>query len=121
MGINALIDFEFFMESIDIDFFLVAMPYTLLDQKLSHTAMKVCIERGVKIVLGAPFASGLLTNPDNPEVRYNYGPVHRKVRASAVEFQRCCKDFHVPLMAAALQFPLFHPAVYSVLRGARTA
>ena len=71
MGINALIDFEFFMESIDIDFFLVAMPYTLLDQKSLHTAMKVCIERGVKIVLGAPFASGLLTNLDNPKVRCN--------------------------------------------------
>ena len=121
MGINALIDFEFFAESIDIDFFLVAMPYTLLDQKSLHTAMKVCIERGVKIVLGAPFASGLLTNPDNPKVRYNYGPVPRKVRARAVELQKCCKDFHVPLMAAALQFPLFHPAVCSVVAGAQTA
>ena len=121
MGINALIDFEFFAENIDIDFFLVAMPYTLLDQKSLYTAMKVCIERGVKIVLGAPFASGLLTNPDNPEVRYNYGPVPRKVRARAVELQKCCKDFHVPLMAAALQFPLFHPAVCSIVPGARTA
>ena len=121
MGINAPIDFEFFAESIDIDFFLVAMPYTLLDQKSLHSAMKVCIERGVKIVLGAPFASGLLTNPDNPEVCYNYGPVPRKVSARAVEIQKCCKDFRVPLMAAALQFPLFHPAVCFVVTDARTA
>ena len=63
------LDFEFFAESIAIDFFLVAMHYTLLGQKSLHTAMKVCIERRVKIVLGAPFASGLLTKPDNPEVR----------------------------------------------------
>ena len=121
MGINALIDFEFFAASINLDFFLVAMPYTLLDQKSLRTAMKVCVERGIKIVLGAPFSSGLLTNPDNHEVRYNYGPVPKKVRARAIELQKCCKDFHVPLAAAALQFPLFHPAVCSILPGARTA
>ena len=78
MGINALIDFEFFAGSIDLDFFLVAMPYTLLDQKSLTTAMKVCVKRGIKIVLGAPFASGLLTNPNNLQVRYNYGPVPKK-------------------------------------------
>ena len=64
MGINALIDFEFFASSIDLYFFLVAMPYKLLDQKSLNTAMKICIERKIKIVLGALFASGLLTNPN---------------------------------------------------------
>lgn len=121
MGINALIDFEFFASSIDLDFFLVAMPYTLLDQTSLNTAMQICIERGIKIVLGAPFASGLLTNPNNPEVRYNYGPVPEKVRAHAIKIQDCCKDFNIPLMAAALQFPLFHPAVCSIVPGSRTA
>ena len=121
MGINALIDFEYFAGSIDLDFLLVAMPHTLLDQKSLTTAMKVCVERGIKIVLGASFASSLLTNPNNLQVRYNYGPVPKKVRSRALELQKCCKDFNVPLMAAALQVPPFHPAVCSILPGARTA
>ena len=121
MGINTLIDFKFFAGSIDLDFFLVAMHYTLLDQKSLTTAMEVCVERGIKIVLGAPFASVLLTNPNNLQVRYNYGPVSKKVRSRALELQKCCKDFNVPLMAAALQFPLFHPAICSILQGSRTA
>lgn len=121
MGINALVDFEFFANRIDLDFFLVAMPYTLLDQNSLNTAMKRCIERGIKIVVGSPFASGLLTNPTNPDARYNYGPVPDEVRERAIELQVCCKHFNVPLMAAALQFPLFHPAVCSIIPGARTA
>jgi D-threo-aldose 1-dehydrogenase len=121
MGINALVDFEFFAERVDLDFFLVAMPYTLLDQKSLNTAMKKCIERGIRIVLGSPFASGLLTNPKNPIARYNYGPVPDDIRARAIGLQECCEEFNVPLMAAALQFPLFHPAVCSIIPGARTA
>ena len=121
MGINSLVDFDFFAGHIDLDFFLVAMPYTLLDQNSLDTAMKKCIERGIKVVLGSPFASGLLTNPKNPNVRYNYGSVPANIRARAIKLQECCAEFNVPLMAAALQFPLFHPAVCSVIPGARTA
>ena len=121
MGINSLVDFDFFAGHIDLDFFLVAMPYTLLDQNSLYTAMKKCIERGIRVVLGSPFASGLLTNPKNPNVRYNYGPVPANIRARAIKLQECCAEFNVPLMAAALQFPLFHPAVCSVIPGARTA
>ena len=121
MGINALVDFEFFADRVELDFFLVAMPYTLLDQDSLNTAMKRCVERGIKIVVGSPFASGLLTNPTNPDVRYNYGPVPDDIRARAIGLQDCCAEFNVPLMAAALQFPLLHPAVYSIIPGARTA
>lgn len=121
MGINALVDFEFFADRIDLDFFLVAMPYTLLDQISLNTAMKTCADRGIKIVVGSPFASGLLTNPASPDVRYNYGPVPDDIRARAIGLEDCCEAFNVPLMAAALQFPLLHPAVVSIIPGARTA
>lgn len=121
MGINALVDFEFFADRIDLDFFLVAMPYTLLDQISLNTAMQRCVERGIKIVVGSPFASGLLTDPTNPDARYNYGPVPDDIRARAIGLKDCCQDFEVPLMAAALQFPLLHPAVVSIIPGARTA
>ena len=121
IGINALVDFEFFAERIDLDFFLVAMPYTLLEQAALNTAMQTCLDRGKKIVIGSPFASGLLTNPSNPDVRYNYGSVPDDMRSRAIGLQECCNDFDVPLMAAALQFPLLHPAVCSIIPGARTA
>ena len=121
MGINALVDFEFFADRIDLDFFLVAMPYTLIDQYSLNTAMQKCRDRGIKVVVGSPFASGLLTNPENTNARYNYSCVPDSVRARAIDLKKCCDEFNVPLMAAALQFPLFHPAVCSIIPGARTA
>lgn len=83
--------------------------------------MNKCVERGIKIVVGSPFASGLLTNPRNPDVRYNCGPVLDDVRARAIGLLECCEEFDVPLMAAALRFPLLHPAVCSIIPGVRTA
>ena len=118
MGINSTEDFEYFSTFLDVDFFLVAMPYTLLDQHGLDSAMKTCVERRIKVVIGAPFASGLLTNPSNPDVLYNYGPVPHEVRTRAMALEECCKEFDVPLMAAALQFPMFHPAVCSIIPGA---
>lgn len=118
MGINALVDFEYFANRLPVGFFLVAMPYTLLDQDALHSAMKVCLARNIKIVIGAPFASGLLTDPTNPDILYNYGPVPADKRQRAIDLGRLCAEFDVPLMAAALQFPLFHEAVCSIIPGA---
>jgi D-threo-aldose 1-dehydrogenase len=120
MGINALEDFERVAGWIEVDFFLVAMPYTLLDQAALYGAMKRCEERGVKVVIGAPFASGLLTDPSAPGLMYGYGPVPEEVRARALAIEEVCRAHDVPVMAAALQFPLMHPAVVSVIPGAVT-
>ncbi len=118
MGINALSDFTEFAPWIDVDFFLVAMPYTLLDQGALGGPMQACVDRGIKVIIGAPFASGLLTNPGNPNLTYGYGPVPDAIRARALAIEAVCTGHGVPLMAAALQFPLLHPAVVSVIPGA---
>jgi D-threo-aldose 1-dehydrogenase len=118
MGINTLAAFEVFAPVARVDFFLVAMPYTLIDQVALRGPMATCLARGIRVVIGAPFASGLLTDPDNPAVQYNYGPVPDAVRAKARAIRDVCEGFGVPLMAAALQFPLLHPAVVSVIPGA---
>lgn len=118
MGINTLAAFEVFAPTARVDFFLVAMPYTLIDQVALAGPMAECLRRGIRIVIGAPFASGLLTDPDSPTVQYNYGPVPDAVRARARAIRDVCADHGVPLMAAALQFPLRHPAVVSVIPGA---
>ena len=120
MGINALEDFERVADWIEVDFFLVAMPYTLLDQPSLHGPMARCLERGIRVIVGAPFASGLLTDPSSPDLMYNYRPVPDEVRARALAIEAVCREHEVPLMAAALQFPLLHPAVVSVIPGAVT-
>jgi D-threo-aldose 1-dehydrogenase len=121
MGMNTLADFTAVAPWIDVDFFLVAMPYTLADQAALHGPMAVCTKRGIKVIIGAPFASGLLATPSAPGVMYNYAPASAEMRAKALAIQTICARHAVPLMAAALQFPLLHPAVISVIPGAVSA
>lgn len=118
MGINALPDFARVADWIDVDFFLVAMPYTLLDQAALHGPMARSMDRGIRVIVGSPFASGLLTDPSDPNLMYGYQSVPDEVRVRALAIEATCRDHGVPLIAAALQFPLLHPAVVSVIPGA---
>jgi D-threo-aldose 1-dehydrogenase len=121
MGMNTLSDFTEIAPWIEVDFFLVAMPYTLADQAALHGPMADCARRGIKVVIGAPFASGLLANPSAPGVMYAYAPASAEMVAKARAIEAVCARHGVPLAAAALQFPLLHPAVVSVIPGAVSA
>lgn len=121
MGMNTLEDFTAIAPWIEVDFFLVAMPYTLADQAALRGPMADCLRRGIKVVIGAPFASGLLANPLAPGVMYAYAPASAEMVAKARAIQAVCARHGVPLAAAALQFPLLHPAVVSVIPGAVSA
>jgi D-threo-aldose 1-dehydrogenase len=82
-----------------------------------------CEKRGVAVVIGGPFSSGILaTGPDPPRgtAMYNYRPASDDVRATARRIEAICKRHGVPLVAAALQFPLGHPAVASVIPGGKS-
>jgi D-threo-aldose 1-dehydrogenase len=118
MGMNTLADFTAIAPWIAVDFFLVALPYTLADQAALHGPMADCARRGIKVVIGAPFASGLLANPSAPGVMYAYRPAEPAMIAKARAIEAACRHHGVPLAAAALQFPLLHPAVVSVIPGA---
>jgi len=118
MGMNALSDFAFFVDRVDVDFFIVAMPYTLLDQESLEGPMARCVERGIGVVIGAPFASGILADPTDPAARYAYEPAGKEIREKALALAACCDRHGVPLAAAALQFPLLHPAGRAVIPGA---
>ena len=75
------------------------------------------------VVIGGPFSSGILaTGPDPPRgtAMYNYRPASDDVRATARRIEAICKRHGVPLVAAALQFPLGHPAVASVIPGGKS-
>ncbi len=121
MGMNTLADFTAIAPWIDVDFFLVAMPYTLADQAALHGPMAECARRGIKVIIGAPFASGLLAAPSLPGVMYAYQPAAPDMVRKALAIEAVCLRHAVPLAAAALQFPLLHPAVVSVIPGAVTA
>ncbi|WP_226783066.1 aldo/keto reductase [Oceaniglobus trochenteri] len=118
MGMNTHEDFTHFAGRVDVDFFLVAMPYTLLDQAALAGPMQVCQERGIAVVIGAPFASGLLADPRAAGATYGYDDAQAGIRARAIAIDDLCRSHDVPIAAAALRFPLLHPAVSAVIPGA---
>jgi D-threo-aldose 1-dehydrogenase len=107
-----------FLDRIDLDFFLVAMPYTLLDQAPLDDSLPRCVERGIGIVVGSPYASGILATGPVRGAKYNYGPAAPEVLEKTRRIDEVCRRHGVPLAAAALQFPLGHPAVAAIIPGA---
>ena len=111
---------ERFARAADFDCFLLAGRYTLLEQAPLDTFFPLCEERGIGIVMGGPFNSGILATGAVPDAFYNYLPATEDVLARVRSIENVCRDFGVPLPAAALQFPLAHPVVASVIPGSRT-
>jgi D-threo-aldose 1-dehydrogenase len=107
-----------FLERFAIDFFLVAMPYMLLEQA-GLEELEMCGEHGVSVVIGAPYASGILVLGPQPRALYNYRPARPEIIEKAERIAAVCRRHDVPLAAAALQFPLGHPSVASVIPGPR--
>ena len=116
-GVNRIGMIPKFLSRFDIDFFLLAMPYNLLNQDALDEELALCVSRGVSVVIGAPFASGILASGPVSGATYAYSeapdPIIQKVR----EVTAVCERHNVPIGAAALQFPLGHPAVVSVIPG----
>jgi D-threo-aldose 1-dehydrogenase len=108
-----------FIEERDFDCVLLAGRYTLLEQDCLDGLMATAIERGVSVVAGGVLNSGLLADP-GPDSTYDYAPAPAAVVERALRLKAVCDEFGVPLRAAALQFPLAHPAVSSIVIGART-
>ena len=107
---------RFAMEA-DIDCCMVAGRYTLLEQPALDDLFPVALERGISVIVGGALNSGLLVNP-GPGSYYNYAPAPDAVVSRAQAIETVCRDFGVPLRAAALQFALAHPAVTSLVAGA---
>ncbi len=105
----------------DLDVILLAGRYTLLEQGGLDGLLPECEKRGTSIVVGGPFNSGLLAAPPGEGARYDYAPAPPEVLARARAIAAVCAAHRVPLASAALQFPLLHPIVASVIPGARSA
>jgi D-threo-aldose 1-dehydrogenase len=117
-GINERSTMNYFLEHFDVDFFLVAMPYTLLDQAPLAAELAECQSRGIDVVIGSPYASGILATGPVAGAVYNYAPAPKAILDKTRRIAAVCEDFGVSLQAAALQFPLAHPAVKAVIPGA---
>jgi D-threo-aldose 1-dehydrogenase len=109
-----------FVRDLDVDVVLVAGRWTLLDQRALEALLPACAERGVAVVVGGVFNSGLLADP-RPGATFDYAPAPPELVARAARLAAVCAGHGVPLRAAALAFAAGHPAVTSVLVGARTA
>ena len=104
------------IDACDIDCALLAGRYTLLEQAAREPLLDRCAQRGIGIVIGGPFNSGILAG--NRKFNYEDAPAAIIARVEAIE--AVCRNHAVPIQAAALQFPLAHPAVVSCVAGAQS-
>jgi len=118
-GMNQTAMLTRFVQETDMDVVLLAGRYTLLDQQAADDLLPACAQRKTSVVIGGVFNSGVLANPSASST-FNYAPVESDVLDRARRIAAVCDRHDVPLAAAALQFPLAHPAVTTVLFGART-
>ncbi len=120
-GINEGFMMPRFLDRFDLDFFLVAMPYTLIDQDVLTDIFPRCQAKGMGIVIGSPYASGILaTGVSSGGGKYNYADAPPEIVEKVAGIEAVCARHDVPLQAAALQFPLGHPIVASIIPGAVT-
>lgn len=107
----------------DFDCFLLAGRYTLLEQTACESFLPLCARRGVSVILGGPFNSGILASgvKGSGPFHYNYEPAPAAVIERVAHLENICTEFDVPLAAAALQFPLAHAQVCTVIAGLATA
>jgi D-threo-aldose 1-dehydrogenase len=120
-GVNELGMMPRFLDLVDLDFFLVALPYTLLDQNVLDEEFPRCAARGVGIVIGAPLASGILATGAVAGAKYRYSDATPEVLDRVRRMESVCARHGATLAQAALQFPLGHPIVASVIPGALEA
>ena len=116
-GINEWQPCQWLLERGDFDLFLLAGRYTLLEQEARESFLPLCVERGVGIVVGGPYNSGILATGPQPRAHWNYAPAPDWVMQKAARLQGVCARHGVRLVDAAFQFPLRHPAVVSVIPG----
>ncbi|MFI8215118.1 aldo/keto reductase [Streptomyces sp. NPDC085932] len=119
-GMNQSAMLTRFVRDTDVDVVLCAGRYTLLDQSALTDLLPAALERGTSVVIGGAFNSGLLANPE-PGARYNYTAAPSDLVERALRLKSVADRHGTTLRAVALAFCAAHPAVASVLVGARSA
>lgn len=115
-GVNEWEPCQWLMERGDFDIFLLAGRYTLLEQGALGFLNRAAA-RGIGVLLGGPYNSGILATGPKAGANWNYNPAPASVLERAGRLQELCRQHNVRLVDAAFRFPLFHPAVVSVIPG----
>lgn len=107
------------MPRFDIDCIMLAGRYTLFEQAAALPMLDEARRRGVRVVVAGPYNSGLLGDPHGPGKTYDYMPADAGTLERARKIYAICGEEGVDVGAAAMQFPLAHPAVCAVVAGMR--
>lgn len=116
-GVNEWQSCQWLAERGDFDLFLLAGRYTLLEQEALETFLPLAEQRGIGIIIGGPYNSGILATGPKPGAFYNYDPAPQDILDRVARIEAVCKRHTVRMVDAAFQFPLRHPAIVSVIPG----
>jgi D-threo-aldose 1-dehydrogenase len=119
VGVNECAAAAQMIQTFELDCILLAGRYTLLEQPALDELLPLCERKGVSILCGGPFNSGVLATGTRAgaKTHYDYAAPPAAVLARVAQLEALCEEFAVPLQAAALQFPLGHPSVATVVAG----
>jgi D-threo-aldose 1-dehydrogenase len=104
----------------DFDCLLLAGRYTLIDHTGLRELLPICERKHISVIIGGPYNSGILATGARPGATYNYVDALPEVLKRVAAIEAVCERHQVPLQAAALQFPMAHPAVTAIIPGARS-
>jgi D-threo-aldose 1-dehydrogenase len=123
LGVNEVDVCERVMNIGQFDCFLLAGRYTLLEQAPLDEFLPQCKAHGASIILGGPYNSGILATGVRSQAvpHYNYEPAPKQVIERVAKIEKICDEYQVSLAAAAIQFPLGHSAIASVIPGLGSA
>jgi D-threo-aldose 1-dehydrogenase len=119
-GINEWQVCQTLAERGDFDLFLLAGRYTLLEQEALESFLPLAQKRGIGIMLGGPYNSGILARGPSDTAQYNYSDAPREVIEKVKRINQVCERHGVRMIEAALNFPLLHPSVVSVIPGGQS-
>ena len=120
-GVNEWPILDLLMDHAKWDVFLLANRYTLLDQAVLDTFLPRCVKEGVAIVDGAPLNAGILATGAVPDAKFDYAPASEAILEKVRRIEAVCRAHNVPMIQAALTFPLGHEAVASIIPGPSNA
>jgi D-threo-aldose 1-dehydrogenase len=123
LGVNECGVCEEMLDAGNVDCFLLAGRYTLLDQSALDRLLPRCVDSGTRLIIGGPYNSGLLAGGTRRTgtLTYDYHPATPEVLNRVRAIEQVCDSYAVPIAAAALQFPLAHPVVSAVVPGIGSA
>jgi D-threo-aldose 1-dehydrogenase len=121
VGVNEADMCARFARAGDFDCMLLAGRYSLLEQGALDEFLPLCVQKNIGVMAGGVYNSGILASGPKPGSKYNYAEAPAAVRERVARLDAVCRAHQVPLAAAAIQFPLGHPQVSSVVIGAISA